>query len=179
VAGFAGGDADDGLGPHLVALHGGDHVGADEVAHELRAGGGEHSAEKAEGDGYGDGCEDVAELALEDGGIFIAQEEEEGAEIRLAAGIDDMVGASQQLIDVHGIGAGGCVLAKDGEIGCDLAVEQGHLLQLGAGELAEAAGVGLSKKGSEPVPVGPAFRDPLVGEDLSHGRRRGPEFLPD
>jgi hypothetical protein len=29
----------------------------------------------------------------------------------------------------------------------------------------------LGEKGSQPVPVGPALRDPLVGEDLSHGRR--------
>ena len=57
-----------------------------------------------------------------------------------------MVGASQQLIDMHGVGAGGRVLAQDGEVGGDLAVEQGHLLQLGAGELAEAAGVGLGEQ---------------------------------
>ena len=87
-----------------------------------------------------------------------------------------MVGASQQLIDVERVSAGGGVLPQHGEVGGYLAVEQGHLLQLGAGELVEAAGIGLCQEGSEPVPVWPAFRDPLVGEDLSHGRGAVPEF---
>jgi len=87
-----------------------------------------------------------------------------------------MVGASQQLIDMERVGAGGGVLPQHGEVGGYLAVEQGHLLQLGAGELVEAAGIGLCQEGCEPVPVWPAFRDPLVGEDLSHGRGAGPEF---
>ena len=87
-----------------------------------------------------------------------------------------MVSPSQQLIHMHGVGAGGGVLPQHGEVGGYLAVEQGHLLQFGAGELVEAAGIGLCQEGSEPVPVWPAFRDPLVGEDLSHGPAEGPEF---
>ena len=58
-----------------------------------------------------------------------------------------MVGASQQLIDVWRVGAGGRVLAQHGEVGGDLAVEQRHLLQFGAGELAEAACIGLRQEG--------------------------------
>ena len=80
-----------------------------------------------------------------------------------------MVGASQQLIDVDGVGAGSGVLAQDGEVGGDLAIEQGHLLQFRTRQLAEATQIGLSQKGRQPVPVGPALRDPLVGEDLCHG----------
>jgi hypothetical protein len=34
----------------------------------------------------------------------------------------------------------------------------------------------LRQQGGEAVPVGPALRDPLVGEDLGHGRWQGPEF---
>ena len=67
-------------------------------------------------------------------------------------------------------------MPEHGEVGGNLAVEQGHLLEFSAGELAEAAGVGLCQEGSEPVPVWPAFRDPLVGEDLSHEPGEGPEF---
>ena len=165
VAGGGGLDADDGLGPHLMTLHGGDHFGTDEVAHELGARGGDDGAEHTESDGDNDRGQHETDLALEDGGIFVAKEEKDGAQIRLSAGIDDMVGASQQLIDVHGVGAGCRVLAQDGEVGGNLAVEQSHLLELGAGKLAEAAGVGLGEQGSEAVPVGPASGDPLVGED--------------
>jgi hypothetical protein len=176
VAGFHGGDADDGLGPHLMALHGGDHLGTDEVAHEFRARTGEHGAENAEGHGDNYRREDEADLTLEYGWILVAQKQEQSAQIRLAAGINDMVSPSQQLIYMHRIGAGGGVLAQDGEVSRYLAIEQGHLLQLGAGKLAEAAGVGLGEERSQPIPVGPALRDPLVGEDLSHGRWWGPEF---
>jgi hypothetical protein len=34
----------------------------------------------------------------------------------------------------------------------------------------------LRQQRSEAVPVGPALCDPLVGEDLSHGRWQGPGF---
>jgi len=87
-----------------------------------------------------------------------------------------MVSASQQLIHVQGIGAGGGVLAQHGEIGGHLSIEQSHLLEFGARQAAQTARVRLGKKGSQPVPVGPAFRDPLVGEDLSHGPGYRPEF---
>jgi len=87
-----------------------------------------------------------------------------------------MVGASQQPIDLDRIGAGGGVLAKHGQVGRNLTVEQSQLTEFGAGKLAEAAGVGLRQQDGEPVPVGAAFCDPLVGEDLSHGRGQGPEF---
>jgi len=133
AAGGHGLDADDGVGPHFVAFHGGDHGGSDVVAHELRTRGGDGCAEQAPGHGEQDRSKDVADLLLEDGRIVVAEEAQEGAEIRLPAGIDDMVGASQQLIHMQGITAGCGVLAENGEVGGDLAVEQGHLLQFGTG----------------------------------------------
>jgi len=83
-----------------------------------------------------------------------------------------MVSASQQLIYMDGVSAGSRVLAQYGEVGGYLAVEQRHLLQFCAGQLPEAACVGLCQEGCEPVPVGPSLANPLVGEDLCHG----PEF---
>ncbi len=80
-----------------------------------------------------------------------------------------MVGASQQLIHMQGVVAGGRVLAEHGKVGGDLAVEQGHLLEFSAGELAEAACVGLREQVRQPVPVGPPLENPLVGEDMRHG----------
>ena len=168
-AGGLGRDADDGVSPHLVALQGVDHGGAEKVAHELGAGGGEGGAEQSPGEGDEDRGGHVADVALEDDGILVAEKAKKREQIGFSAGIDDMVGASQQLIHMRGIGAGGRVLAEDGEIGGDLAVEQGHLPQLGAGKPAEAAGAGLGQQGREPVPVGPALENPLVGEDLRHG----------
>jgi len=87
-----------------------------------------------------------------------------------------MVSASQQLIDVYGVAARGRVPPEHREIGGNLAVEQRHLPQFRAGKLAEAAGVGLRQQRRQPVPVGPPLENPLVGEDLRHGRKPGPEF---
>ena len=108
----------------------------------------------------------------ESGGIVVAvaEEEENGTEIRLFSGVDDMVSPSQQLIHMHGVGASGRIVAKDRKVGGHLAVEQGHLLQFGARKLPEPACVGLCQQRSQPVPVGPPLRNPLVGEDLRHGR---------
>jgi len=85
-------------------------------------------------------------LLLKDGGILIFEETEEREQIRLLAGIDDMVGASQQLIHMRGIAAGSRVLPEHGEIGGNLAVEQGHLPQFRAGQLSQAACVGLDNR---------------------------------
>ena len=67
------------------------------------------------------------------------------------------------------IGSRGGIVAQDGKVGGDLAVEQGKLLQFGARELAEAAGVRLREQGGEPVPVRAALLNPLVGENVGHG----------
>lgn len=155
-------NADDGLGPHLVALHGGDHLGTEKVAHELGAGGGEHDAEDGAGEHDDESGDDIVELALENARIFVAEVADDGEEVGLAARVDDMVGASQQMIDVLRVAAGGFVLAQDGEVGGDLAVEQGELLELDAGELAEAGGVRLGEERGEAIPVGPALANPLV-----------------
>ena len=89
-----------------------------------------------------------------------------------------MVGASQQLIDVHSIAAGGRVLPEHGKIRSHLAIEQGHFLQFRAGELSQTACIRLGQEGRQAVPVGPSLEDPEVGEDLRHGRKWGPEFRP-
>ncbi len=161
-----------------MPFHGGDHVRADEVAHELDARGGEGSAKQPERDGDDQGSKDEANLALEDGRILVAQKMEEGAQTRFAAGVDDMVGASQELIDVGSVGLSGRVLSQNRKVCGDLAVKEGHLLQFGARELFEACRSGLRQERREPVPVGPSLCDPLVGEDLRHGRWREPAAGP-
>lgn len=83
-----------------------------------------------------------------------------------------MVSASQQLIDVGGIGARSRVLSQDRQVGSHLAVEQRQFLKFSARKLAETARVGLVQEGFEAVPVGPSLANPEVGEDLRHG----PEF---
>ena len=134
------------MSPHFVALHGCDHFRPDEVVHELRASIGDGCAEKAPGDRDEQRGDDVADLLLEDGRIVVAEEAQEREQIRLSTGIDDMVGASQQLIHMQGIAPGSGVLAQNRKVGGDLAVEQGHLLQFAAGELAEAACIRLGEQ---------------------------------
>jgi hypothetical protein len=80
-----------------------------------------------------------------------------------------MVSASQQLIHILRVGAGSRVLAQHRKICSHLPIEQGKLLQFSARELAQAAGIALDQQSSQPVPVGPALENPLVGEDLRHG----------
>ena len=83
-----------------------------------------------------------------------------------------MVSASQKLIHMQGVGACGRVLAQHRKVGGRLAIEQRNLLEFRAGELGQAARIRLAQQRGQPVPVGPAFEKPLVGEDLRHG----PEF---
>ena len=72
---------------------------------------------------------------------------------------------------IHMFGVGSCrrILTQYREVSGDLAIEQRHLLQLGARKLAQSASIGLCKQRSQTVPVGPPLRYPQVGEDLCHG----------
>ena len=83
-----------------------------------------------------------------------------------------MVGASQQLIDITGIGPGGGILAQDRKVGGHLPIEQRDFLEFGARELLQAALVGLAQEGGQPVPVRAALLNPVSRESLRHG----PEF---
>jgi hypothetical protein len=66
------------------------------------------------------------------------------------------------LIHMLRVGAGGRVLPQNGEVGGYLTIEQGHLLQFGAGKLTQPAAIGLGQEGRQPVPVGPSLENPLV-----------------
>ena len=111
----------------------------DEVAHELRPRAGEHGAQRCPTPPRPAARRPRKRNCAERWpGYSSRRKRKSVAQIRLAAGIDDMVGASQQLIDVLGIGAGRGVLAQHGKVGGDLAVEQGHLLQLRARKLRQA-----------------------------------------
>lgn len=57
-----------------------------------------------------------------------------------------MVSTSQQLIDVVCVGACRSILAQYREVGSNLAVKQGNLLQFGAGEPAQAVPIRLGKQ---------------------------------
>ena len=73
-----------------------------------------------------------------------------------------MVGASQQLIHVLGVGARRGVLTQYRQVRRHLAVEQGHLLQLRARQLAEPALIRLRKQRRQPVPMRPPLANPLI-----------------
>jgi len=77
------------------------------------------------------------------------------------AGIDDMVGASEQLIHVLGVGARRGILTQHGEVCRHLTIKQGQLLQLCAGQLPSPLGPTVQAVKTS-VPVWPALRNPLV-----------------
>ena len=83
-----------------------------------------------------------------------------------------MVSASQQLIYMVGVGARRGILTQHREVSSNLAVEQGHLLQLRARKLAKPALVRLGKQRASRSQCGRRFANPLIGENVRHG----PEF---
>ena len=79
-----------------------------------------------------------------------------------------MVGASQQLVDVLGVGSRGRVVAQRRQVAGRLAIKQRSFAQFGARQMLHAGRASLGKQRREPFPVGPAFFKPLVGEDDGH-----------
>ena len=139
------------------------------MLHEFRPGTGQHHAEQSAGERDEERYRYVGEIAAEDERVLVAEKAEQGEEVGLAARIDDMVGASQQLVDVGGVGAGGRILAQSRQVRGHLAIEQSQLLEFGAGKLSDARGIGLAEERLETIPQRAAAGKPQVGKDSSHG----------
>ncbi len=78
-------DADNRVRPHFVALDGVDHFRTQHVAHELRTRQRKHRAQQRAGQQDDERKQDVANLLLDQGRIFIAQEVENLEEAFAAA----------------------------------------------------------------------------------------------
>ena len=72
------------------------------------------------------------------------------------------------------VGASRRILAQHAQVGRNLAIKKGHLLQFGPGKLSKAALIRLQQQSSKPVPQGPPFCNPMCGDNVRHD----PEFRP-
>jgi uncharacterized RDD family membrane protein YckC len=141
-----------------------DHLGAEHDVHELRARDGQESSEECAGeeDGYGYGG--VGQETAEDSGVGFGEEVPDAGEVEAVAGVDVIMGAADETVEVCFEGARAFVGAHGGEIGCGLAVEQAELAELGRGQGFEAGGFNLLKQDFEAAPAFFAQGDPVIGD---------------
>lgn len=157
------------LGPHFVVLDGINHPRAEHVPHELRPRQSEHGAERPAREQDDEREEDVAESSLNKGRVIVAHKVEDFQEPFAPAGIDDMVGPSQQLVNQLSVSTSGGVLTQSREVAGYLPVQQGGFSQFVARKAAHSVLRGLTDEPVEAVPVRAALGEPLIGENDSHG----------
>ena len=130
-AGCLGFGGEDRVGPHLVVLDRVDHSGAEHGVHELGTGDCQERSEECAGEEDREGSRGVGQEAAEDSGVAFGEEVPDAAEVHAVAGVDVIMGAADEAIQVCFEGAGGLVGADGGEVGRGLAVEQTELSQVG------------------------------------------------
>ena len=159
-------DADDGVRPHLVAVDGFDHLRPEQFNLEVRILISNYSAHES---GYGEdggGERDVAQVTPECDGICIRKEGNHGLGTRPVAGIDGIVSADQQLVDIARIVHRSSIFADGSEVGGGLAIEQAQFLQIGTRERLQSAFGTLVQEGFKLRPVRFALLEPAGG---NHG----------
>ena len=162
AAGCLGFGGEDGVGPHLVVLDLVDHLGTEHGVHELRARDCEEGSEECAGEEDGEGDGGVGQEAAEDSGIAFGEEVPDAAEVHPVAGVDVIMGAADEAVEVCFEGAGGLVGADGGEVGGGLTVEKAELAQLGGGQSLEAGCFDLLDEGFEAAPAFFAQGDPVI-----------------
>ena len=159
-------DADDGMCPHLMPVDGFDHLRPEQFNLEVRILISNYSAHES---GYGEdggGERDVAQVAPECDGICICKEGNHGLGTRPVAGIDGIVSADQQLVDIARIVHRSSIFADGSEVGGGLTIEQAQFLQIGAGQRLQSALGTLVQQGFKLRPVRFALLEPAGG---NHG----------
>jgi len=131
AAGFLRFGGENRVGPHLMVFYLIDHLRAQHGVHELRTGDCEQGSEKGAGKEDGEGGGGVGQETTEDSWIAAGQEVPDARETHSIAGVDVIVGATDETVEVCFEGAGGLVGADSGEVGCGLAVEQAEFAQVG------------------------------------------------
>ena len=94
--------AEDAVGPHLVVVEVGDALGAEEHDAEVGAKHDDERAEQAGGDADERGGEQVAGHAAEEARIAVGEELPEAREGDSMAGVDVVVGAGDEAVEVLG-----------------------------------------------------------------------------
>ena len=116
--------AKDAFGPHFVMVEIGYAVGAEEHDAEVGAHHNDECAERA-GRDADEGCgEEVAGEPAEEARVAAGEELPDGGDGDAGAGVDVVVGAADEAVEVLLEGAGGAVGADGGEVGGGLTVEQ-------------------------------------------------------
>jgi len=115
-AGFLRFGGEDRVGPHLVVLDLVDHLRAEHGVHELRTRDCQEGSEKCAGEEDGEGSGRVGQEAAEDSGISPREKIPYAREVHAIAGVDVIMGAADEAIQVCFEGAGGLVGADGGEM---------------------------------------------------------------
>jgi len=162
AAGRLGLCGEDRVGPHLVVFDLVDHLRAEHGMHELRARDCQEGSEKCAGEKDSEGYDGVRQEAAEDSWISPGEEVPYAREVQSIAGVDVIVGAADEAVEVCFEGAGGLVGADGGEVGGGLTVEQAKLAQVGGRQGFEAGGFDLLDQGFEPAPTFFPQGDPVI-----------------
>ena len=150
--------------PHLAALDGVEHLAAEDEALEAGRGRGQDGAgERAEGED-GDGGRGVAPGGAERLRERARVEGQDAAALAAASGVDQVVGAAEELIQVGGEAPAARILARRGEVGRGLAVQLRQLAQVAGRERADVAALARRDQRLEARPVRFPFLHPAHGE---------------
>ena len=129
LAGGLGLRSKNGISPHLVVLDLVDHLGAEHGMHELGTRDREQCPKESprEKDGQSDGC--VRQQASEDSGIAVSKKVPDAQKIHSITGVDAIMRAAYEAVQVCFEGARGLVSPNSREIGSGLSVKQAEFAQ--------------------------------------------------
>ncbi len=162
AGGFLGLGAEDAVGPHLVVLDGFDHLRAEHGVHEVRPDERDDDAEDGGEPEEREGEGDVGEEAAEDAGVLEGKKAPQAADGKLAAGVDEVVRAGDEAVEVVLERARAGIGAHGGKVRGGLPVEEAEVAELAGRERLQPGLFGLGGRRFQPVPVILAESDPAV-----------------
>lgn len=155
---------EDALGPHFVVVEVVEHLLAHEGALEVGAGDGDQRAEDRAEDEDRRGEHHITAEAAQQARVAVGEEVPQAAKAELATGVDEVVGAADEAVEVLLQRARGTVGARGAEVGGGLAIEQAEVAQIVRAKRLHAVGFDAGGERFEAVPVMLARVDPEVCE---------------
>ena len=160
-------DADYRMGPHLVPINGFDHLRTEDFYLEVGILIGEGSSNQpCNGEDQGR-HDDMGQVSAERCRVGLCEKRNCRHGARPMAGIDGIVGAHQQLVDVARVVHRSPVFPDGCQVSGSLTIEQAEILQVGARQRLQATGGALIQECFELRPVRFALLEPAGG---NHGR---------
>ena len=150
--------------PHLAPLDRVEHLAAEDEALEAGRGRGQDGAGQRAGGEHGDGRRGVAPRGAEGLRERARVEGEHAAALAPPAGVDQVVGAAEELIQVGGEAPAARIFTRRGEVGRGLAVQLRQLAEVAGRERADVAALARRDQRFEPRPVRFPFLHPVHGE---------------